>query len=67
MRRVFEDAVDQWFAENGYGIRLDRERSDREHMELDEFRATHQLAYEQGVAAAEAVAKVVRNAAEAEV
>lgn len=67
MRRVFEDAVDQWFAENGYGIRLDRERSDREHMELDEFRATHQRAYEQGVAAAEAEAKVVRNAAEAEV
>lgn len=56
MRRVFEDAVDQWFAENGYGIRLDRERSDREHMELDEFRATHQRAYEQGVAAAEAEA-----------
>lgn len=56
MRRVFEDAVDQWFVENGYGIRLDRERSDREHMELDEFRATHQRAYEQGVAAAEAEA-----------
>ena len=56
MRRVFEDAVDQWFAENGYDIRLDRERSDREHMELDEFRGTHQRAYEQGVAAAEAEA-----------
>lgn len=56
MRRVFEDAVDQWFAENGYDVRLDRERSDREHMELDEFRATHQRAYEQGVAAAEAEA-----------
>ena len=56
MRRVFEDAVDQWFAENGYDIRLDRERSDRKNMELDEFRATHQRAYEQGVAAAEAEA-----------
>ena len=67
MRQVFEDAVDEWFAENGYDVRLDRERSDREHMELDEFRATHQRAYEQGVAAAEAEAKVVRNAAEAEV
>lgn len=56
MRRVFEDAVDQWFAENGYDIKLDRERSDSKHMELDEFRATHQRAYEQGVAAAEAEA-----------
>lgn len=56
MRGVFEDAVDQWFAENGYDIRLDRERSDSAHMELDEFRATHQRAYEQGVAAAEAEA-----------
>lgn len=56
MRRVFEDAVDQWFAENGHDIKLDRERSDRKNMELDEFRATHQRAYEQGVAAAEAEA-----------
>lgn len=66
MRRVFEDAVDQWFAENGYDIRLDRERSDREHMELDEFRGTHQRAYEQGVAAAERDAKATREAAEAD-
>ena len=63
MRRVFEDAVDQWFAENGYDIRLDRERSDRKNMELDEFRATHQRAYEQGVAAAEADARRVREEA----
>lgn len=65
MRRVFEDAVDQWFAENGYGIRLDRERSDREHMELDEFRATHQRAYEQGVADAEAEKTAAEAAAKA--
>lgn len=63
MRRVFEDAVDRWFAENGYGIRLDRERSDREHMDFPEFRATHQRAYEQGVAAAEAEAKSAKQEA----
>ena len=39
MRKVFEDAVDEFFKQQGLDLRLDRERSDRKGTPLKDFKA----------------------------